>query len=221
MIWLWFFKIIWKSFILSWIKFHNCAMCSIYSIDFNLGLVISGWLGFWLDGDIGADTERRRIWKLWQSSVQQKITAPDCDTICDNEHDEELTEDVWWVCAGSTECLFRFLCRWCCCFLATRSNLITTGGDYYNKMSTTSRFQVCVRWLWFGPTFIIPINFMSNPLDTLEWNKKYFLLSQGFSSVSLFIFSTNVFLYFGAKDTWPWIRNWEKKANPHSLIWFV
>ena len=27
-------------------------------------------------------------------SVQQKITASDCDTICDNEDDEELTEDV-------------------------------------------------------------------------------------------------------------------------------
>ena len=82
-------------------------------------------------------------------------------------------------------------------------------------------FQVPgMRWLWFGLTFIIPINFMSNP-GHFGMKQEIFLLSQGFSSVSLFIFSTNVFLYFGAKDTWPWIRNWEKKANPHSLIWFV
>ena len=131
------------------------------------------------------------------------------------QNDEELTEDVSWLCAGSRECLFRSYWRLCC--WAARSDLITEGD--YNKMSTTSRFQVCSDFD-FAPTFIIPINFMFN-LATSGWNKKY-LLSQGFSSVSfLCLFFQQTFFFILVPRTLDRESGTLKKVNPHSLIWSV
>ena len=162
-------------------------------------------------------TQRRRIWKLWQS------VGPIKDNCI------WLWYNLWqWGWRRVDRRCVMSLCREQGMFVPFLVALVLLLSDAVKPDNNGGRllqqnvnyFQVPgMRWLWFGPTFIIPINFMSS-LDTLEWNKKY-LLSQGFSSVSLFIFSTNVFLYFGAKGTWPWNRNWEKKANPHSLIWFV